>query len=425
MAVIDAVSAAGRAVSPPDAALRRSAPRPITLLAVALLAAWLSTPLHAQDEPPQRGEVSFSTRDDVAVTLSGYVQVDGRWLSGATQRLPDGILLRRARFIVDAALPSGWHLRLQPDFGQGRVLVQDAFVGMERGGLLLRAGRFRPNYGTERMQSSSTLLFPERSLINSLAPSRSLGTQLRWNRGAWTVTTGGFRTPIGTDAAAIDTDGDVEATIGSGHDLLLRGAWAWRREARYADVQASLLTGRERGSLESPAMARILTVGQQPIAAFRNDGTPAGTVIAAGMRRRASAGTIIGTGRMMLALEGALLSQRGGLDGSDGTVTTMGYVLRTNRVWNGRQLPSQEIVPASARGALEVGLRIGALGNWGGGAGTLLSARSERRVASAGAAVAWVPGSLTRLSVAYDITATDRLRNVKEHALMFRVQQAF
>jgi hypothetical protein len=104
------------------------------------------------------------------------------------------------------------------------------------------------------------------------------------------------------------------------------------------------------------------------------------------MRRRASAGTVIGTGRNMLALEGALLSQRG---------------------------------------ALEVGLRIGALGNWGSGAGTLLSARSERRVASAGAAVVWVPGSLTRLSVAYDITATDRLRNVKEHALMLRVQQAF
>jgi len=403
-------------------------PRPITLLAATLLLAWSSLPAHAQDDPsprPERAVVTLSTRADVAVTLSGYLQVDGRWLSGATQRLPDGILLRRARLIVDAALPSGWRLRLQPDFGQGRVLVQDAFVGLERGGLLVRAGRFRPNYGLERMQSSSTLLFPERSLINSLAPSRSLGAQLRWDRGAWAVTAGGFRTPIGTDAAAIDTDGDVEATIGSGHDLLLRTAWAWRREARYVDVQATLLDGRERGSLESPAMSRILTVGQQPIAAFRNDGTLAGTVTAAGTRRRVSAGTVIGTGRTMLALEGALLGQRGALGGTARTVTTMGYVLRANRVWNGRQLPSQEIVPASASGAFEAGLRVGALGSWGDGAGTLLSARSERRVASAGAAVGWVPGPLTRLSLAYDITATDRLRRVKEHALMLRVQQAF
>lgn len=403
-------------------------PRVTMLLTVALLSARLSTPVHAQDEPQPKAEgsvVSFSTRNDVAVTLSGYVQVDGRWLSGATQRLPDGIVLRRARFIVDAELPDGWHLRLQPDFGQGRVLVQDAYVGLERGGATWRAGRFRPNYGLERMQSSSTLLFPERSVINSLVPSRSLGAQLRWNRGAWTITTGGFRTPIGTDAAAIDTDGDVEATIGSGHDLLLRAAWAWRRDARYIDAQASVLDGRERGSLESPAMARILTVGQQPIAAFRNDGTSTGTVTAAGMRRRASAGTVIGTGRTMLALEGAMLSQRGSLNGRDGTVTTMGYVLRTNRVWNGRQLPSQEIVPASPRGAFEVGLRAGVLGSWGDGAGALLSTRSERRVASAGVAMAWVPGALTRLSVAYDITVTDRLRQVREHALMLRVQQAF
>ncbi len=394
----------------------------------ALLAAPVSAPVSAQDEPPERGEgsvVSFSARDDVAVTLSGYLQVDSRWLSGATQRLPDGIVLRRARFIVDAALSSGWHLRLQPDFGQGRVQVQDAFVGFEREGILFRAGRFRPNYGVERMQSSSTLLFPERSLINSLVPSRSFGTQLRLNRGAWTVTTGGFRTPIGTDAAAIDTDGDVEATIGSGHDLLLRTAWAWRREARYIDAQASVLAGRERGSLDAPAMARILTVGQQPIAAFRNNGTITGTVTAAGTRRRASVGAIVGTGRSMIALETAMLSQRGALNGVAGTVTTMGTVLRTNRVWNGRQLPSQEIVPASARGAFEAGLRVGTLGSWGDGAATLLSPLSDRRVVSAGVAVGWVPGTLTRMSIAYDVTATDGWSRIREHALMLRVQQAF
>lgn len=400
----------------------------LRLLTFAILSARLAAPMHAQDEPPQRGEgsvVSFSARQDVEVTLSGYLQADGRWLSGARLPMPDGFMLRRARFIVDAALPNGWHLRLQPDFGQGRVVVQDAFVGFERRAMLVRVGRFRPNYGLERMQSSSTLLFPERSLINSLAPSRSYGTQVRLTRGAWTVATGGFRTPTGTDAAAIDTDGDIEATIGSGHDLLLRGAWSWRREARYVDAQASVLDGRERGSLESPAMTRILTVSQQPIAAFRNDGTAAGTVVAAGRRRRASAGAIVGTGRTMLALEGAMLSQRGTLNGVAGTVTTMGYVLRSTRVWNGRQLPSQETVPASARGAIEAGVRVAALGSWGDGAGALLSARSDRRAASAGVALGWVPGSLTRLSLAYDVTATAGLREVREHALMFRVQQGF
>lgn len=384
--------------------------------------------LQAQEDPPPRGPspaLLVATSQDVAVTLSGYLQVDGRWLTGATQPLPDGIVLRRARLVVDARMPSGWLIRLQPDFGQGRVLVQDAFVGVDRAALEARAGRFRPAFGLERMQSSSTLLFPERSLLNSLMPSRSFGAQLRHVRGGWTVVAGGFRTPIGTDAAVIDTDGDVEATIGSGHDLLLRAAWAWRRNDRYADVQGSLLDGRERGSPESPAMTRILTVGQQPLAAFRDNGTASGTVIAAGPRRRASVGGILGTARGMVAAEGALLRQRGVLDDVAGDVTTMGYVLRGVYVWNGRQLPTQEIVPATARGAFEAGVRAGALGVWGDGAATLLSSRSDRRSASAGVALGWTPTRLTRLSMAYDVATTDRRRRVREHALMVRVQQAF
>ncbi len=396
------------------------------LFVVAAVTTW--TPLGAQDEPPAPVDgriVRIATDADIRVTLSGYLQVDSRWLSGATQRLPDGIVLRRARLIVDAQMPSGWSLRLQPDFGQGRVQVQDAFVGYQHAAFFARVGRFRPNYGLERMQSSSTLLFPERSLINSLVPSRSFGAQVRLERGPWTIATGGFRTPISTDAAAIDTDGDVEATIGSGHDLLLRTAWAWRRDGRYVDVQASMLEGRERGSFESPAMARILTVGQQPLMAFRNDGTEAGTVIASGTRRRASVGAIVGGSAGMVALEGALLSQRGALDGMLGMVTTAGYVVRAHRVWNGRQLPSQDIVPTSPRGALELGVRFGSIGAWGDGSAALLSARSVRRAAGAGVALGWIPGPLTRFSLAYDMTATNRLRAVREHALMLRVQQAF
>ncbi len=133
------------------------------LFVVAAATTW--TPLSAQDESPAPADgrlVRIATNDDIRVTLGGYLQVDSRWLSGATQRLPDGIVLRRARLVVDAQMPSGWSLRLQPDFGQGRVQVQDAFVGYEHASFFARVGRFRPNYGLERMQSSSTLLFPER-----------------------------------------------------------------------------------------------------------------------------------------------------------------------------------------------------------------------------------------------------------------------
>lgn len=161
------------------------------------------------------------------------------------------------------------------------------------------------------------------------------------------------------------------------------------------------------------------------MAAFRDNGTASGIVIAAGPRRRASVGGILGTARGMVAAEGALLRQRGALDDVAGDVTTMGYVLRGVYVWNGRQLPTQEIVPASARGAFEAGVRVRALGVWGDGAATLLSSRSDRRSTSAGVALGWTPTRLTRTSMAYDVATTDRKRRVREHALMVRVQQAF
>lgn len=61
-------------------------------LSLLVLLAVVAGPLVAQDEPPPRGTgatVAFANANDVQVTLSGYLQVDGRWLTGATQQLPD------------------------------------------------------------------------------------------------------------------------------------------------------------------------------------------------------------------------------------------------------------------------------------------------------------------------------------------------
>ena len=73
--------------------------------------------------------VSGASPSGVRLGITGYVQVDGRWVSEATTSVQDGLLVRRARLMFDASGEDGWHLRLQPDFGQGRVKVQDAFVG--------------------------------------------------------------------------------------------------------------------------------------------------------------------------------------------------------------------------------------------------------------------------------------------------------
>jgi phosphate-selective porin OprO/OprP len=373
----------------------------------------------------ERSTMQLGTDREVRLTLGGYLQVDGRVLSGNVPSPPAGLLLRRARLVFDARMPNGWLVRLQPDFGQSRVLVQDAYVGWERRGTLLRIGRFRPAYGVERFQSSSTLLHGERSLVNSLMPSRSFGTQSQAAWRAWTLAVGWFRTPIGTGQQAVDTDGDDQAVPGSGYDVLTRIAWAPRRGARYADVQFAALAGRERGELDAPGLSRLLTVGQQPLLAFRADGTESGTAVADGARRRLSLGGVAGDARTMLAMEGAWFSQRAALGGAQRTLTSGAMVWRAAHVLGGRRLASQDIVPTTSRGAIDVGVRLGTLGVWGDGIETVVTRRSVTHAVSGGVAVAWIPTALTRLSLAYDQTKVSRERGVREHLLLLRVQQGF
>lgn len=383
----------------------------------------------------ERGALRLGGDADVQLTLGGYLQVDGRWVSGALQSQPDGLLLRRARLVFDAKLAGGWHVRLQPDFGQGRVLVQDAYVGFDHTTGVARIGRFRPAFGVERFQSSATLLHGERSLLNSLMPSRSFGAQGTVTRGALSLAVGGFRTPIGSDVQVVDTDGDVDALDGSGHDLLLRLAWAPRRGARYLDAQVALLEGRERGEPGATGVTRLLTVGQQPLLAFRNDGTEAGTAVADGARRRVSAGAVGGNARTMLALEGAVYTQGARVPGArDSSASVAGrrravtagvFSARSAHLFGGTRRPSQEVLPSSTRGALDLGVRVAVLGVWGERIGEVITRRSVTHAASGGAAVGWIPTPLTRLSLAYDITIVRPGREVREHALLLRVQQGF
>lgn len=389
-----------------------------------------STRLCAQDSlavgraDDERGSLILTTGPETRLSLGGYLQVDGRWVSGGSTPAADGLLLRRARLVFDAARTDGWHLRLQPDFGQGRVLVQDAFVGYRRPSFTVRAGRFRSAFGVERMQSSATLLAPERGLVNSLMPSRSFGVQVQRAWRGWRADVGGFRTPVGTDVSTVDTDGDVNAVAGVGHDLLVRLSRAWAREGRYAEMQAGMLAGRERGTVESPGLSRVLSVAQQPILSFVDDGTSAGTALADGVRARLTAGVLAGTTHSVAALEGAWLEQQVLRDGVNVRPRIAAASARAARVFNGTRGSSQEITPQSRTGAIDVGVRIAMLGAWGRDIGRIITRRSVTHATTFGTAMSWVPNRTARLTVGYDVTLRVAGRP-PEHALVGRWQQGF
>jgi len=393
----------------------------ITSLAALSTAKAQSTPRGSDDE---RGRATVATGEGIQLTLGGYLQVDGRWVSGPSTRAPDGLLLRRARLVFDAARADGWHVRLQPDFGQGRVLVQDAFVGWMGHGTTVRLGRFRPAFGTERMQSSNTLLFPERSQVNALMPSRSFGGQVQHTRGRIRVAIGGFRTPIGSDVPTVDTDGDVRAVGGTGHDLLLHSGWRAQRGARYVDVQASVLAGREQGSPDTPGLARLLSVSQLPLVVFRDDGSASGTSFADGDRGRGSVGGVAGTARWMTGAELAHQWQTIRLGDRRENLQASAVSVRAALVMGGDRAATQVVTPRGRRGALEFGVRAGLLQVRFDERVPLLVRGAPRYVRTAGVVASWIPTSTTRLSAGIDVTHPNLSRNT-EHAAVVRWQQAF
>lgn len=92
-----------------------------------------------------------------------------------------------------------------------------------------RSGRFQPAYGVERSPSSTTLLRGERSRVNALTPSRSVGVQASMQRGTIPLMGDGFYTAITTGTPVADTNGGLEAVDGTGYDGRLRLAGDSRR----------------------------------------------------------------------------------------------------------------------------------------------------------------------------------------------------
>jgi phosphate-selective porin OprO/OprP len=91
----------------------------------------------------------------------------------------DSFYLRRARPVLEGTLYKYFDFRLMPDFGEGRTVLQDAYLDVKyTPKAVFRAGKFKEPFSLERLQSASDLWFVERSLVNNLAPNRDIGVML-------------------------------------------------------------------------------------------------------------------------------------------------------------------------------------------------------------------------------------------------------
>src|SRR5436190_2281541 len=124
---------------------------------------------------------SFGSADgSFGVQLKGLIQVDSRTFfhdGGIVGN--DGLLLRRARPILQGTLWSNLDFLFVPDFGGSTVQIFDAYLNYRLWpALQLQAGKFKSPVVLEQLQTDAYTLFNERGLPTAFVPNRDLGFEL-------------------------------------------------------------------------------------------------------------------------------------------------------------------------------------------------------------------------------------------------------
>jgi phosphate-selective porin OprO/OprP len=121
-----------------------------------------------------------SQNHDYNLGLGGIIQGDGRFFtSGADKNVGSTFFLNRVRPILTGTVAKYYNFNITPDFGQGKVTLQDAYINMTYWDYAsLRAGKFKAPFDLERLQSDRDLAFSERSEIQNLVPNRDTGFSL-------------------------------------------------------------------------------------------------------------------------------------------------------------------------------------------------------------------------------------------------------
>ena len=129
------------------------------------------------------------------IKFRGLLQADGRSFSSGknltskaasgastagyldnTESAKDSALLRRIRPTLEGTVYGKYDFRFTPEFGDGKSQVVDAYIDARLDpAFKIRAGKYKPFVGLERLQSGSDIKFLERSYVSNILPNRDVG----------------------------------------------------------------------------------------------------------------------------------------------------------------------------------------------------------------------------------------------------------
>ncbi len=225
------------------------------------------------------------------VKMRALLDVDGRFRDGQeTRPVTDTFELRRARPILEGTVGKFFDFRLAPDFGEGKTTLFDAYIDWRFAPWIrLRAGKFKPPVGLERLQSASDTNFVERALPTNLVPNRDVGLQLGGDvlEGVVSCAAGVFNGVPDGASADLDTNDNKESEARVFLQPFKRTSVLSLQNLGFGIAATD---GNNTGTLTATGLPSYKTPGQQTFFTYRTDtpATLAGTTIAGGRRHRLS-----------------------------------------------------------------------------------------------------------------------------------------
>jgi phosphate-selective porin OprO/OprP len=114
------------------------------------------------------------------IRLRGTMHLDYRNISGTDPGGTfDTFVATRVRPTIEGTLANIYDFKFMPDFGQGRTVIQDAYVNARfKPGAQVQLGKFKAPIGLERLQSANDMRWVQRGFPTGLVTNRDIGLQL-------------------------------------------------------------------------------------------------------------------------------------------------------------------------------------------------------------------------------------------------------
>jgi phosphate-selective porin OprO and OprP len=245
----------------------------------------------ARRSNPCRGQHRFgqfrSADGFWCLRATAYVQADSRfYFADAINAGVNNLIIRRARPTFEGTVGRYFDFRIMPDFGQGSPTIYEAYLEARLSpGFGVRAGKYKPPIGLERLQSATDLRFVERGFPTNLAPNRDVGIQVSGELARGVVQYAGGLFDGVVDLGFGDPDASGAKDVAA---RLFLVPFATRGSTAPVNFGFGLAVGagNERGTLTAPVTSTLRSPGQRTFFKYRSDGNVTGTVIADGRRTR-------------------------------------------------------------------------------------------------------------------------------------------